>query len=244
MKKLLVIVPAYNEAKNLPLLLGELKEFIGLTKTKNLEIEVLVINDCSKDDTSLNCRENGINVVDLPCNLGIGGAVQTGYKYAQKNDFDYAIQIDGDGQHDPSYILNLVEPLVSEEADLVIGSRYIDYKGFQSSLLRRMGIRFFTILIKSLSGKKITDPTSGYRACNKTLIHKFAEVYPKDYPEPESIMSCLRNGFFLKEVPVLMRERKEGVSSINIPKSIYYMFKVSLAIFIDWLRKDTLKQGA
>lgn len=242
MKKVLIIVPAYNEERNITRLINEITDY--KKNEAGIKIDLLVINDCSSDSTSLHCKEEGVRVIDLPCNLGIGGAVQTGYKYAKSNNYDIAVQIDGDGQHDPSYIKVLIEPIIRNEADLVIGSRYIEYKGFQSTILRRMGIRFFTSLILLLGRKKITDATSGFRACNWELINKFAEIYPKDYPEPESIMSCLRGGFRVKEVPVIMRERKEGVSSINIHRSIYYMFKVSIAIIIDWLRKDSLKQGA
>jgi glycosyltransferase involved in cell wall biosynthesis len=229
--KILIIIPAYNEEGNIGDLLREFK------KISSYSFEILVVNDCSKDRTSEISRTFGVNVIDLPCNLGIGGAVQTGYKYALINNFDVAIQVDGDGQHPPEYINNILSPIINGEADMVIGSRYLQKKGFQSTYLRRLGISYFTKLIKLLIGQNITDPTSGYRACNKKVINLFANTYPKDYPEPETIVFLARNKLKIIEVPVLMRERGSGMSSINLAKSVYYMFKVSLAIMIDSLRQ-------
>jgi glycosyltransferase involved in cell wall biosynthesis len=237
MKKVLLIIPAYNEAKNIKSLLNEIESY---KHNMQLEIilDVLVINDCSTDETSNVCNLSSIIVIDLPCNLGIGGAVQTGYKYAYKYNYDIAVQVDGDGQHDPSYLSSVLVPLIQDQADLVIGSRYIANKGFQSTQFRRIGIRFFSNLLKLLSGSKISDPTSGFRACNIEVIKQFSNYYPKDYPEPESIMCLLRLGHRIEEVPVQMRARKEGISSINIKRSIYYMLKVTLAILIDRLRAN------
>jgi len=227
--KILAIIPAFNEEQGIK---HVVKSF------ENIDfVDILVINDCSKDKTSDVCRKFGLNVIDLPTNLGIGGAVQTGYKYALLKDYDIAIQVDGDGQHDPSYIMELIKPIVEGQADLVIGSRYLEHKGFQSSFFRRLGINYFSFLIKLLQKKKITDPTSGFRAANKNVIELFSNRYPIDYPEPESIVYLLRNNFQIEEVPVIMNERVGGESSINAFKSVYYMIKVSTAIFIDNLRK-------
>ncbi|RTR36417.1 glycosyltransferase family 2 protein [Robertmurraya yapensis] len=227
--KILAIIPAFNEEQGIKHVVHQFK---------NIEnVDILVINDCSRDNTSEVCRSFGLNVVDLPCNLGIGGAVQTGYIYAAINGYDIAIQVDGDGQHDPSYIKNLIEPIINGQADLVIGSRYLNKEGFQSSFMRRVGISYFSFLIKLLQKKNITDPTSGFRACNSRVIKLFSKRYPVDYPEPESIVYLLRNDYRVEEVPVVMNERMGGESSINSLKSVYYMIKVSLAIIIDNLRK-------
>lgn len=227
--KILAIVPAYNEEQGI-------KHVVELFQNID-NVDVIVINDCSKDRTSEVCREYGLNVIDLPANLGIGGAVQTGYKYAQLKGYDIAIQVDGDGQHNPSYIHKLIQPIIKGNADLVIGSRYLNKEGFQSSFIRRVGINYFTFLINLLQKKKITDPTSGFRAANKKVIELFSNRYPIDYPEPESIVFLLRNKYKIEEVPVVMNERMGGESSINAFKSVYYMIKVSLAIIIDNLRK-------
>lgn len=234
--KILLIIPAYNEEENIGNLINE------IDKARNqyfseVQLDILVINDCSKDNTSKICRLKNATVIDLPCNLGIGGAVQTGYMFAYRNGYDYAVQVDGDGQHDPSYIKNIIEPLMSQEADLVIGSRYLKKEGFQSTYLRRIGIRYFSLLIDILVKQKITDPTSGFRACNNKVIKLFSYQYPVDYPEPESIVYLSRIGLNIREVPVIMKERHGGQSSIKSFKSVYYMIKVSLAIFIDTLRK-------
>jgi glycosyltransferase involved in cell wall biosynthesis len=227
--KILAIVPAFNEEEGIQRL-AKLFEDVN-------NIDVVVINDCSKDNTSKICREYGFNVIDLPSNLGIGGAVQTGYKYAEKYGYDIAVQVDGDGQHNPANIKDLIKPIIEENADLVIGSRYLYKEGFQSSFIRRLGINYFSMLISILQKKKITDPTSGFRACNRRVIELFSKRYPTDYPEPESIVYLLRNKYTIKEVPVIMHERLGGESSISAIKSIYYMIKVSLAIIIDNLRK-------
>lgn len=226
--KILVIIPAYNEEGNLGDLLEKMEQF---------ETDVLVVNDCSTDRTVDICKRYAVTYIDLPNNLGIGGAVQTGYQFAAKYDYDIAIQIDGDGQHNPEYIFDLIAPIVNKKADMVIGSRYIAKEGFQSSFLRRVGIRYFSGLIKILLKKSITDPTSGFRACNKSVIHFFAKKYPTDYPEPETIVTLLRNKLKVIEVPVIMNNRENGTSSINKLKSVYYMIKVSLAIVIDFFRE-------
>ncbi len=229
MKKI-AIIPAYNEKDSIVKTVNDI--------IKNAPgFDYVIINDCSKDNTMDICRYNGFNVLNLPINLGIGGAVQTGYLYAYRNGYDIAVQFDGDGQHDASYLNKMADFLIENNADMVIGSRFIDKEGFQSSKLRQAGIRYFTRLIKSLSGVTITDPTSGMRMCNRKTIEMFANEYPRDYPEPESTMRLLRHKRKVIEMPVKMRAREEGVSSISSLKNqVYYMIKVTIAIVIEKMR--------
>jgi len=222
--KTLIIVPCYNEQETIAALYGEIRE-----KTP---YDVIVVNDCSTDDSKVILQSEGIPYLDLPINLGIGGAVQAGYRYALRNGYDIAVQLDGDGQHDPGQVEALVAPIKNNNADLVIGSRYIDRAGFQSSVMRRVGIWFFKLLIFCISGKWITDATSGFRAANRKTMHLFDLYYAKDYPEPESNTLALINGMRVCEIPVTMRKRQGGVSSIKALQPIYYMLKVSLGIII------------
>lgn len=229
MKKL-VIIPAYNEQESI-------LETVDDIKKNAPDFDYIVINDCSKDHTLELCLEHGIRVLDLPVNLGIGGAVQTGYLYALKNEYDIAVQFDGDGQHDAKFLNQMADTMVKAHADMVIGSRFIENEGFQSSGLRRVGIRFFALLTKILFGQCITDATSGMRMCNKKVIELFVKSYPRDYPEPETVCRLLRKKCRVVEMPVVMRERTGGVSSISSLKhSAYYMAKVSLAILIERMR--------
>lgn len=228
MKKI-AIIPAYNERDSIVKTVADLKN-------KAPDFDYVVINDCSKDDTMSICQEQGLNVLNLPINLGIGGAVQTGYLYAYNNHYDIAVQFDGDGQHDASYLDMMCETLERENLDMVIGSRFIKKEGFQSSGLRRVGIRHFAFLTKLLFGQEITDATSGMRMCNRRVMELFIKDYPRDYPEPECVARLLRHKFKIKEVPVIMHEREAGVSSISLRKSGYYMIKVTLAILIERLR--------
>lgn len=221
----LVIIPAYNES-------GTLEYVIKDIKNNAPGVDYLVINDCSVDNSVDVLRGLGANYIDCPVNLGIGGAVQAGYLYALKNGYDIAIQFDGDGQHDAKYIPHMIETIESGEADVVIGSRFVDKEGFQSSAARRTGIRILSVLIFLMCGKKVKDVTSGFRAVNKRLIDVFSQDYPDDYPEPEVVVVSALYGAKIKEVPVIMRERSAGVSSINMKKSVYYMIKVSLAIVV------------
>ncbi len=224
MKKL-VIIPAYNEGESIYNTVKEIEKAAP-------DFDYVIVNDCSGDDTRKICVEHGFHYIDLPINQGIGGAVQTGYLYAYENDYDVAVQVDGDGQHDPSFLEQMADTLKKEQADMVIGSRFIERKGFQSSVTRRIGIRYFTCLIRLLTGAKITDPTSGLRMIGKDVIALFARSYPRDYPEPESVVDILCKGKKVVEIPVLMRERQGGVSSIRMGKSVYYMIKVTLAILL------------
>lgn len=223
--KVLVIIPAYNEA-------GNIEEVINNLKTECPQYDYLIVNDCSKDKTELICKDNRFNFISLPINLGIGGGVQTGYKYALANGYDIAVQHDGDGQHDPGYIDKVIQPILDNQADVTIGSRFLQKEGFQSSSARRAGISFLSTLIRICCGVKIMDVTSGFRAVNRKYIKLYAESYPIDYPEPEAIVQAVQNGARVQEIPVVMRERKSGVSSINLWRSVYYMVKVSIAIIV------------
>lgn len=229
MKKL-VIIPAFNEE-------GNLEKTIKDIKDNAPDFDYVIINDCSTDKTLEMCRRHGFSYLNLPVNLGIGGAIQTGYRYAYYHGYDIAVQFDGDGQHSASHLEDMVTTLIDTESDMVIGSRFIEKEGFQSSGLRRIGIKYFTGLIKLLTGKKITDPTSGMRMVNKKLLEKFTDEYPKDYPEPESVVTILAEKYKVTEIPVVMNEREEGVSSISLKNSVYYMIKVSFAILIARMKK-------
>lgn len=223
--KVLVMIPAYNEEENI-------KNVILKLKKDYPEADYVVINDCSKDGTLEELKKIKANYIDLPLNLGIGGGVQTGYKYALQNNYDIAIQVDGDGQHDTAYLKTVIEPIEEGKADIVIGSRFIKKEGFQSSELRRLGINILSTLIKVCCGTKVLDVTSGLRAVNRKYIELYAKEYPVDYPEPEAIVRASLEGAKIYEVPVVMKERIAGSSSISSWKSVYYMLKVSLAIIM------------
>ncbi|MBO5450556.1 MAG: glycosyltransferase family 2 protein [Lachnospiraceae bacterium] len=228
--KSIVIIPAYNEEKSIVKTVQDICEHAP-------EFDYVIINDCSTDHTLSVCREHHLHVLNLPVNLGIGGAVQTGFLYAYKNGYDYAIQFDGDGQHDAKYLHEMRDYMIEQNADMLIGSRFLEKEGFQSTGMRRFGIRYFSALIKLLTGQKITDPTSGMRMINRDILAMYSESYPKDYPEPESVVAIMNSGKKVMEYPVIMRKRMEGTSSISPLKSVYYMIKVSLAIFLEMLRK-------
>lgn len=228
MKKL-IIIPAYNESASIEKIVRDIQEKVP-------DFDYVVINDCSKDGTDRILSDAKINYLDLPVNLGIGGAVQTGYRYAYENGYDIAVQVDGDGQHDVAFLDEMQQVLEESGADMVIGSRFINKEGFQSSLARRIGINYFSGLLKLLTGVRVTDPTSGFRMVNRSLIELFAWRYPRDYPEPESIVYLVRKGKKVVETPVIMLERQGGVSSIAFTKSVYYMIKVSLAAMIERIR--------
>ena len=228
MKKL-IIIPAYNEE-------ACIEKTVENIKRSAPSFDYIIINDCSGDRTKEICENNQFQYINLSVNLGIGGAVQTGYIYALENHYDVAVQVDGDGQHDAAFLNEMAAFMEKNQANMVIGSRFIEKKGFQSSGLRRMGIKFFTGLIKILTGRTITDPTSGLRMVDREIIKMFAENYPKDYPEPETVVAVIRKNMKVKEIPVVMKERQGGVSSISPKKSVYYMIKVSLAIIIVCLR--------
>lgn len=228
--KALAIVPAFNEEGSLPSLIQEIKR-------KCPSLDILVINDASSDNTSEAARHAGAKVLNLPFNLGIGGAVQTGFRYAENHGYQAVIQIDGDGQHDPAYAQAVLEPVLANRLDLSIGSRFLELESFKSTFSRRLGIRFFSLLLRSLTGLPISDPTSGFRAAGVNLISFYANDYPVDYPEPEAIMMARLFRARIGEVPVKMRERTSGISSIHFLHSCYYAVKVTLAILIHLLRQ-------
>jgi glycosyltransferase involved in cell wall biosynthesis len=226
----LVIIPAFNEEKGIELAVRGILEHAP-------DYDYLVINDCSKDRTLRICLDNGFHGVDLPINLGIGGAVQTGYRYAYEHGYEIAVQMDGDAQHDASYLKAMEEKLLSENCDMVIGSRFIEKQGFQSNGIRRAGIRWFAGMTRLFFGQRITDSTSGMRMCNRRVMELFVKDYPRDYPEPETVCRLLRHKMKVEEVPVVMHSRVGGKSSLGSARSsVYYMFKVTLAILIERLR--------
>lgn len=224
-KKYLIIIPAYNEAENIEKVVNNLIENYP-------QYDYVIVNDGSRDDTEKICLRNHYRLLNLPINLGIGGAVQTGYCYARDNDYDLAVQIDGDGQHDVSFLDDMIRIITDGKADLVIGSRFVEKEGFQSSHLRRVGIKFLSSLAFLLTGVRVKDITSGYRVVNRRFIEVFADDYPSDYPEPEAIVIAAVHGGKIQEYPVVMRERENGESSITLKKSVYYMIKVTLAMLI------------
>lgn len=225
--RILIIIPAYNEEKNIAKVIQSLND-------SDETYECLVINDGSRDNTQHEAEASGLaTVIQLPANLGIGGAVQTGFKYAFYNDIDYAIQFDGDGQHLASEIPKILAPLQANDVDVCIGSRFVEKTlGFQSTFMRRIGIRIFEWMNRVLIHKKITDSTSGFRAYNKQAIAFLAANYPTDYPEPETVILLGKNDFRIREVSVEMIERQGGESSISGLKSAHYMVKVILAMLM------------
>ncbi len=231
--KIAVIVPAYNEEKSIA---AVVEDILHVAHSQKLLVTVVVVNDCSKDATSEIISKLNCVALDLPINLGIGGAVQTGFKFAFENGFDFAIQIDGDGQHPASEIPKLISAAEEHDLDVVIGSRFISKIGFQSSAVRRIGINYFKWLNRLMVGVKIFDSTSGFRLINNKALAIVSEYYPDEYPEPESIILYSLKHLKIGEVPVNMKERQGGVSSIGRLSSIYYMFKVSLAIIYTFIR--------
>ncbi len=227
---ILIIVPAYNEEESIPGVIRDLREQVP-------QAEVLVVDDGSEDATTKIAREMGAKVLELPFNLGIGGAVQTGFLYAYQHGHDIAVQFDGDGQHIASEVKKLIEPLASGRADLSIGSRFLKPGAYRAPVFRKLGIRIFSFVLSRILGMAVTDSTSGFRAANRRAIEFFSRSYPDDYPEVESLVLLHKMNMRLEEVAATMRERTGGRSSITPIRSIYYMTKVLMAIFIDLLKK-------
>jgi glycosyltransferase involved in cell wall biosynthesis len=224
------IVPGYNEE-------GSIGAVIDEIRAADPEIEIVVIDDGSRDRTADAARAKGARVLELPFNLGIGGAVQTGYRYAHEHGFDLALRVDGDGQHDPAQFLVLAGPVLSGHADIAVGSRFIGRKGYRSSRSRRFAIRILSWTVTLLVGGRVTDPTSGFQVANRRAIALFAAYYPHDYPEVEATVLAAKAGLRRAEVPVEMRERSAGRSSIGAVRSVYYMVKVMLAVFVAVFRR-------
>lgn len=235
-QKVLLIIPAYNEEESI---LNVVNKIYNYNKENNTKYDIVVINDGSKDNTEKILCENNINHIKLINNLGIGGAVQTGYKYALENDYDIAVQFDGDGQHDIRYVRDVIKPITDNDANMVIGSRFIDKSTskFKSSKARQMGIKMISFFIKLVTSKKIYDTTSGFRAVDKKLIKKFSNSYPVEYPEPVSTTEILKMGYKVEEVAVSMNEREKGISSIRMWKNCYYMINVILYILVIGIRR-------
>jgi glycosyltransferase involved in cell wall biosynthesis len=230
------IVPALNEELAVSGVIEELRAF-------DPGFDVVVIDDGSVDRTAEVARAKGARVLVLPFNLGIGGAVQTGFRFAFENDYDLAVRVDGDGQHDPSQLARLIAPVLAGEADIVVGSRFAaDELGYRSSRARRVGIRLLAGIVSRIVGQQVTDTTSGFQALNKHGIALFARDYPHDYPEVEATVMVFRHRLRLMEVPVAMRERGGGRSSITSLRSVYYMVKVLLAIFVGLFRRNVVPQ--
>ena len=235
MQKILIIIPAYNEEENILKTYTKIKEYNKKNKTN---YDMIVINDGSTDNTKKILKENNIPHINLIHNLGIGGAVQTGYKYAYENNYDIAVQFDGDGQHDVRYVEKIIKPIIEKKADLVIGSRFVeDIKTFKSTFARRVGIKIISCFMKFATHKKIHDTTSGFRACSKELIYDFSLSYPSEYPEPITTAEVLKKNYRVKEVGVEMSEREGGVSSIRAWKNVYYMLNVCLALLAVKIRR-------
>lgn len=230
MPRILIIIPAYNEEASLPGVLQDLRAYFP-------QGHILVVDDGSRDRTAHVASVAGVSLVRLPFNLGIGGAVQTGYRYAQRNDYDIAIQFDGDGQHQASEIPALLGPLEAGMADIIVGSRFLNPGGYRPTAFRKAGIWIFSKVLSAILGMTVTDTTSGFRAANRRCIDYFSRVYPEDYPEVESLVLAHRQGLRIAEAPVAMRDRTGGRSSITPIRSAYYMVKVLLAVFVDLMKK-------
>ena len=228
---ILIIIPAYNEG-------SRIGEVIGRVRESQPDVDVLVVNDGSRDNTVMVASEAGAQVVSHPFNLGYGVAIQTGYKFALAKGYDFVVQIDGDGQHDPACIPALLAPVMAGETDFVLGSRFLGGASYEPSLARRIGMAFFRWLVSSLIGQNITDSTSGFQAFNRQVIRFFStEVFPCDYPDADMLITLHRAGFRLREVQVRMYASATGKSMHAGWRPLYYMFKMLLSIFVTLLRK-------
>lgn len=231
--RILIVVPCFNEEAAIATVVGEINQ---VKRQYDLQLDILVVNDCSTDSSINVIRGLDCLYLDLPVNLGIGGAMQAGYKYAYRNGYDVAVQMDGDGQHPANELIKILRPLVEGDADVVIGSRFLEKAGFQSTAIRRIGINYFRKLNFMLIRQTIHDSTSGFRAFNRKTLKIVIDYYPDEYPEPESIVQFGLHNLRLLEVPVVMRERQGGVSSINSRRAVYYMLKVTLGILFVYIR--------
>lgn len=232
-RRVLVIIPAYNEEDSLVHVIDNVRANVPFA-------DIVVVNDGSVDQTASIARMKGVILLDLPYNLGIGGAVQTGYKFAAEQGYDVVIRVDGDGQHPAEEILKLLEALRTGQTDLVIGSRFVSrWSNYSLPFVRLMGIKILSVVVSFLSRQRITDPTSGFRAVDRDAIRFLARTYPRDYPEPEVIVLLYKEGYSITEVPVKMNQRIGGISSISLLDGLFYIVKVLLAIAIDMVRPSS-----
>lgn len=232
-ERIVIIMPAYNEARNIGAVLADVRRQMPAA-------DMLVVNDHSQDETARVAAEAGAVVLNLPCNLGYGGAVQTGFRYAVAKGYDYGVIMDADGQHNAGDIPALLDVVRRGEADLALGSRFLGRLEYHPSWAKRLGMALFRRLASRLTGQRITDPTSGFQAMTREVMQFFAEDnYPSDFPDADTIITVHFAGFRIKEVPVTMRERLSGQSMHTTWKSIYYVFKMMFSIFIVWLRRRT-----
>lgn len=231
--RILVIIPCYNEERAIA---GVVQALVAVRAREQYRLDILVVNDCSTDRSVEVIRTLPCLLLNLPVNLGIGGAMHSGYRYAYGQGYDIAVQMDGDGQHPAEELPNVLRPILQQEADIAIGSRFLQREGFQSSFTRRLGIRYFRWLNQLLIGKVVHDSTSGFRAFGRRTIQSANFHYPDEYPEPESIVQFGLEGLRICEVPVQMRQREAGVSSINTSRAFYYMVKVTLGILFTYFR--------
>jgi glycosyltransferase involved in cell wall biosynthesis len=229
----IAIVPAYNEEKNIGRVIGELRAF-------DPGLDVVVISDGSVDGTADVAAGLGVHVLRLPFNLGIGGAVQTGFKFAWENGYDLVVRCDGDGQHIPAELPKVIAPVLAGEADIAVGSRFTGAESYRSSASRRVGIRLLAWIVSAIAHQRVTDTTSGFQALNRRALELFAADYPHDYPEVEGMVMTIKHRLRLTEVPVEMRERVHGSSSITALRSIYYMAKVLTALFVGLFRRTVV----
>lgn len=228
---LAIIIPAFNEAGRIASTISGIRKFI--------DADIVVVDDGSNDSTASEARAAGARVIELPFNLGYGAALQTGFKYALDKGYEFAVQMDADGQHDPMSIKTLIEPVIADEVDIVIGSRFLDKGNYKAPFVRRMGMYFFGIITSVLTGRRITDPTSGFQALNKKVMEFYASAaYPADYPDADVIIMLHRQGFRFKEVPVIMHNAAKRSMHGGILKPLYYIFKMMLSIFVTLLRKE------
>ena len=231
MDSLLILVPAFNEAAAIGRVVQEIHDVVP-------GVPVVVVDDCSKDATARLAREAGARVLRLPFHLGLGGAVQAGYRLAYELGFNYVIRVDGDGQHDPAYIAKVYEALRTNPCEMVIGSRFADGAMNHSSFLRGLGIRFFRLVLRPILGKPVHDPTSGFVGVNRAALQVFSTSFPLEYPEIETLVVLQRKRFRFVEIPCRMRERMGGRSSITAVKSLYYIFHVLMGVFVNVLKYE------
>jgi len=229
----IAIVPAFNEERNIARVVAELKEH-------DAGLDIVVVSDGSYDHTGDVARAAGAKVLELPFNVGIGGAVQTGFRYAWENGYELAVRCDGDGQHIPAELPKVIAPVVAGDADIAIGSRFVVNGGYRSSATRRIGIRLLALAVSAIARQRVTDATSGFQALNRRALQLFAADYPHDYPEVEGMVMTIKHRLRLVEVPVEMREREHGRSSITALRSIYYMVKVLIALFVGLFRRSVV----